>query len=165
MLYVKEKFGLSYAAYHELSMICHQLPCTCQLKALEKEINIGSEKKPCPGGFGVQQSLESRLTVRFKDLLNEKKIQSGETVQVKLTDDGTKICRNLNLINFCFIVLNEGDLAKSPRGHHTIANINSTEKCEDLEIALSDGQRKVQNLTSITFDGINFPIEYFYVAI
>ena len=58
VLYVKEKFGLSDAAYHELSMICHQLPRTCQLKALVKEINTGLEIKPCPGGFGVQQSLK-----------------------------------------------------------------------------------------------------------
>lgn len=37
VLYVKEKFGLSDAAYHELNMICHQLPRTCQLKALAKK--------------------------------------------------------------------------------------------------------------------------------
>ena len=94
-------------------------------------------------------------------MLKEGRIRSGEVVQVKLTGDGTKICRKLNLINFCFTVLNEGDLTKSPRGNHTIAIINSTEKYEDLEIALSDIQSEVQTLTSITFDGMNFPIEYF----
>lgn len=36
VLYVKEKFGLSDSAYHELSMICRQLPRACQLKALAK---------------------------------------------------------------------------------------------------------------------------------
>ena len=90
------------------------------------------------GGFGVQQSLESRLKVRIKVLLKENKIKNGETVQVKLMGDGTKICRKLNLTNFCFTVLNEGDVAKSPRGNHAIAIINSTEKYEDLKIALSD---------------------------
>ena len=44
---------------------------------------------------------------------------------------------------------------------HAITYTNSTEKYEDLEIALSDVRREVQNLTSITFDGMNFPIEYF----
>ena len=115
-------------------MICKELSCACQLK---KALTKKSEIKPCPGGFGVHQSLESRLMVRIKVLLKEDKIKSGETVQVKLTGDGTKICRKLNLINFCS-VLNEGDIAKSPRGNHTIAIINSTEKYEDLKIVLSD---------------------------
>ena len=161
ILYVKEKFGLSDSAYHELSMICSELPRACQLKALAKKMNSSSEIKPCPGGFGVQQSLKSRLIVRIMVLLKENKIKSGETVQVKLTGDGTKICRKLNLINFCFTLLNEGDIAKSPRGNHTIAIINSTEKYEDLKIALSDIRSEVQSLTSIKCDGMDFPIEYF----
>ena len=32
VLYIKEKFGLSDSAYHEMTMICHQLLSTCQLK-------------------------------------------------------------------------------------------------------------------------------------
>ena len=115
-------------------MICHQLPRTCQLKALAKEINSSSEIKPCPGGFGIQQSMKSRLTIRIKALLKEGRIRSGEVIQVKLTGDGTKICRKLNLINFCFTVLNEGDLTKSPRGNHTIAIINSTENMKILKL-------------------------------
>ena len=82
-------------------------------------------------------------------------------MQVKLTGDGTKICRKLNLTNFCFTVLNEGDVAKSPRGNHAIAIINSTEKYEDLKIALSDIRNEVQALTSIKFDSMEFPMEYF----
>jgi len=142
-------------------MLCHQLPPNNQLKTLAKKMNSSYDIKPCPGGYGVQQSLKSRLQVRIKSLLKENKIRRGEVVQVKLTGDGTKICRKLNLINFCFTVLNEGDLAKSARGNHTIAIINATEKYEELEIALRDIRNEVESLTSITIDGVNFPIEYF----
>ena len=69
--------------------------------------------------------------------------------------------RKLNLINFCFTLLNEGDIAKSPWENHTIAIINSTEKYEDLKIALSDIRSEVQSLTSIKCDSMDFPIEYF----
>ena len=58
-------------------------------------------------------------------------------------------------------MLNEGDLAQSPRGNHTIAVINSTEKYKDLEIALSNIRNEVQTLTFINIDGMRFPIEYF----
>jgi len=79
-------------------------------------------------------------------------------VQVKLTGDGTKICRKLNLINFCF---NESDLAKSARGNHAIAIINSSENYDDLKVALTDIRNEVESLTSIIVDGMKFPIEYF----
>jgi len=72
---VKEKFGLFDSSYHELSMICHQLPHTYQLKVLTKEMNSSWDIKSCPGGFGVQQSLKSRLAV-IKALLNENKIKA-----------------------------------------------------------------------------------------
>ena len=36
------------------------------------------------------------------------------------------------------LMLNKGYLTKSPRGNHTIAIINSTEKYKDLEIASSN---------------------------
>ena len=67
------------------------------LKLWIKKINSTSEIKPCPGGFGVQQSLGSRLKVRIKVLLKENKIRNRETVRVKLTGDGDKVCRKLNL--------------------------------------------------------------------
>ena len=105
VLHVKEKFGLSDTAYHELSMICRKLPRSCQLKALAKKMNSSCSIKPCPGKFGVQQWLESRLVTRVKALMNGNKIKGGEVLQVKLTGDGIRVCRKLNLITFALLCL------------------------------------------------------------
>lgn len=48
-LYVKDRFGLSDAAYHELSMVCDKLPCSWKLKHLAKCINSKHQIKPCWG--------------------------------------------------------------------------------------------------------------------
>ena len=56
-----------------------------------------------------------------------------------------------NLINF---TLNEGAVAMSPKGNHTLAIINGTEDYNLLKISLSDLIEKVKDLYT-------FPIEYF----
>ena len=82
VLYVKERFGLSSSAYHELSMVCQELPRSWKLKDLTKEMNSKWDIKPCPGNDGVQQSLESRLRERVNRMLQEGKVKSGDTLQV-----------------------------------------------------------------------------------
>lgn len=82
-------------------------------------------------------------------------------MQVKLSGDGTKVYRKLNVINFAFTLLNEGAVAMSPKGNHTIANINSTESYEVLVTTLSDICDEVKKLTSVEVSGYNFSIEYF----
>ena len=68
ILYVKDHFGLSDSAYHELSMVCQTLPRSWKLKELCNHLNSQWELKPCPGDSGVQQSLSARLTERTKYL-------------------------------------------------------------------------------------------------
>ena len=161
VMYVKERFGLSNSVYHELSMVCHDLPRSWKLKDLSKKLNSKWDIRPCPGNDGVQQSLESRLKERVRNLLQEGKIESGETLKVKLCGDGTKVCQKLNVINFAFTLLNEGEIAMSPKGNHTIAIINSTESYDVLAMTLADIRDEVKRLTSVEVNGHEFSIEYF----
>lgn len=68
---------------------------------------------------------ESRLFARVKALINENKIKGREVLQVKLTGDGTRVCRKL-------ILLNEGDLVKSFREKYTITILKNI---KDLKIS------------------------------
>ena len=163
ILYVKDRFGLSDSAYHELSMICQSLPRSCKLKELCKHLNSQWEIKACPGYNGVQQSLSARLQERTKHLIDNKKIYSGDVLRVKLSGDGTKICQKLNLINFTFTLLNE-DTAMSSKGNHTIAIINGTENYDLLKMSLSDIIKEVEQLTSLTVYDITFQVTYFFCS-
>ena len=142
-------------------MVCQHLPRSWKLKNLAKQLNSKWQITPCPGGNGVQQSLESRLREHVNQLVQERKVSAGDKLQVKLSGDGTKVCRKLNLINFTFTLLNEGDLAKSPKGNHTIAIISAIEGYDTLKTALSDICEEAQRLTSIEVNGMTFPVEYF----
>ena len=61
-LFVKDHFGLSDSAYHELCMICERLPRLCKVKQLSRHLNSQWDIKPCPDNNSIQQSLISRLT-------------------------------------------------------------------------------------------------------
>ena len=37
MLYIKDRFGVSHTAYHEMAKVCKQLPRQCQLQKKIKE--------------------------------------------------------------------------------------------------------------------------------
>ena len=72
-LFVKDRFGLSDSAYHELCMICEQLPWLCRLKELFRHLNSQWDIKLCPDNNGIQQAFTSRVTERVKYLLKQGK--------------------------------------------------------------------------------------------
>lgn len=118
-LYVKDQFSLSDQAYREISQLTPSLPRLYKLKELSKGLNSEFDIVPSPDGFiGVQQSFKSRLLHRLKYL----KLSPEEVIEVKLTGDGTNIAKHLHVVNFAFTILNEGSLASSPVGNHSLAS-------------------------------------------
>ena len=81
--------------------------------------------KLCPNGKGVQQSIRGRLEERLN--VRENKINCRDKIQIKLSGDGTKVLQETQFNKFYFYLLNEGDLAKLPKGNHTIAILNGIE--------------------------------------
>lgn len=72
MLYVKDRFNVSGQAYHEMASLCKQLPRHYRLKQRISELNDEWEIIPTPiGTTGVQQSLQSRLTLCIRRLVSE----------------------------------------------------------------------------------------------
>ncbi len=158
-LYVKDKFSLSDEAYHEISLLTKDIPRLYKIKDLTKDFNSKFDIMPAPEGvIGVQQSLRSRLTVRLRSL---QAMDPGQTLKIKLSGDGTAIARHLNVVNFTFTLLNEGLVARSATGNHTIAILQVPEKYDALSEALSDIAKEASELQSIELDGVSYAIEYF----
>ena len=157
-LYVKDKFNLSDSAYLEISQLSSSLPRLFKIKKLSNALNSEFDIVPSPCGFtGVQQSFKARLTCRLQQL----KLTAGETVQVKLTGDGTYIARSIHVLNFAFTLLNEGSLAQSVFGNHPLSIIQIPENYESLVQALSDIVDEASALQSIEINGNTHSIEYF----
>ena len=166
MLYVKDRYNVSNDAYHEMSRICRSMPRQYCLKQRIAELNKLWNIKPTPNGVvGVQQSLEDRLRVRITHLHKtasaDAKFRTTKTVNVKLSGDGTNIGKRLHIVNFTFTLLEEGRLAYSSDGNHTLAIFKEAEKYEHLRHALQDICIEVESLQMIIVDGQTYKINYY----
>ena len=134
MLYVKEKFGISNQAYHELSMSCKSMPRSWKLREQVKYLNEKWDIRMTPNDKGVQQSIKDRLLIRINALKSSDpdEFQKMTSLKIKLTGDGTFIGKYIHVVNIAFTLLNEGNLAISAEGNHTIAIIRVKEDYDEL---------------------------------
>ena len=90
---IKDKFTISNAAYHELSLTS-DLPNSNQIKTLTQSLNKEFHITSAPNGItGVQQSLVAHVEARLRYLLI--KMPDIHKIRIKLTGDGTQIARGL----------------------------------------------------------------------
>ena len=70
MLYIKDKYNVSGAAYHEMAQLCKSMPRHYKLKDRITELNTLCKIFPMPDGIlGVQQSFEERLQICLQHLV------------------------------------------------------------------------------------------------
>ena len=148
LLYVKEKHGISNAAYHELSMVCTSLPRSWKVKDKAKSLNKKwAVTSTSEGTVGVQQPLEQQLCQRVERLLQtsstDEPFRSAHLLHVKLTGDGTNIGRGLHVVNFGFTVLEEGSVVKAASGNHTLCILREPEQYDKLALGLQDIHKEV----------------------
>ena len=61
-LYIKERYRISNATYHEFSMVNPSLPSSSSIVKEAKKLDKKSSIHPTPGrGLGVQRSVRKRL--------------------------------------------------------------------------------------------------------
>ena len=154
VLYTKERFGISDAAYHELSMVTPQLPRSWKLKQQSKSLNKQWDVSPTPDcTTGVQQSLRSRLVERVQHILlssGDKSFENNKLLRVKLSGDGTYL-GSLHVVTFGFSLIDEGCVAKSATGYHVLCILKETESYESISIGLRD---VIEEVSMISRDGI-----------
>ena len=151
LLYAKEKFGISDAAYHELSMIFRDLPRSSQIKGKVKDLNERWQIKPTPNGtIGVQQPLKPLLSQKIEHCISsspeEAPFHVSKTIRVKLTGDGTNIGSKLHVVNFCFSILDESNAAMSAYGNYPLCILKEPESYEQLKLRLHDICVDVQDI-------------------
>ena len=128
--------------------------------SVETENNRTYHIKPTPNGIcGVQQSLRDRLHVRIARL--HQMTKPNEKFRVKLSGDGTNIGKRLHVVNFTFTLLEEGAHTCPYEGNRILAIFKEAEKYEHLILALDDLRSEVEQLDTITVDGISYEIKYF----
>ena len=83
------------------------------------------------------------------------------TIKVKLSGDGTCIGKRLNVVNFTYTILNEGNIAMTESGNYVLAIIKTKENYDSIRMSLGDLKDEMENLKEITVNDKNYKIEYF----
>ena len=163
-LYVKDKFGVSFEAFHELSMLS-DLPSSSQVRKLTTSLNSQFNIKNTPNNItGVQQSIKERIEHRIKYLIQQNSLVGKptlSTIRIKLTGDGTQIGRGLKVVNIAFTVIDEGERANSVLENYTIAILKVEENYEQLVAGLQDIISDAKDCNAIVIDGQQYNIKYY----
>ena len=161
ILYIKERFGISMQAMHELSMRNKYMPSSYQLLKMVQDMNKKWRITPTPGGNGVQQSIKERVISRVAKLAESVDIKDIPALKIKLTGDGTYIGKRLHVVNIAFTIINEGKKAYSVEGNYPIAILKVKEEYENLRNELRDIREEIENTKFITFRGVQCDIEWY----
>ena len=163
-LYVKDKYCVSNAAFHELSMRSN-FPNSSEVKKLTQALNSTFEIRSTPNGvIGVLQSLK-RYVIACLTHLIEKNSADGmeipDTFRIKLTGDGTQIAQGLSVVNIAFTILEEGQLACSSACNHTIAILKVNEDYDLLAAGLEDIIKEAEDMEVLAINERVFKIQFF----
>ena len=166
MVYVKDRFSVSGSAYHEMARVCKKMPRHYKLKQKIAELNTMWDIKPTPNGvLGVQQSLEPQLRKRVKSLCentpSDAPFKTNGKLRVKLSGDSTNMGKRIQVENFTYTLLDEGERAYGYEACHPLAIFRAPEKYDTLKLALQDIIEEVSALKTLMIDGKKYAIEYF----
>ena len=160
LLYIKERFNISDLAWHELSVKLKEMPNLFSLKKRTEALNGKWNIAETPGEHeGVQIKFADSLKAQVERL--QKEGFNDTTIKVKLSGDGTCIGKRLNVVNFTYTILNEGNIAMTESGNYVLAIIKTKENYDSIRVSLGDLKDEMENLKEITVNDKNYKIEYF----
>ena len=162
LLYVKDKFNISNTAWQELSIISGGLPSAYSLKKRIDSLNKHWQISSTPGdSVGVQVKIEDGLKDQAKRLLEENKIEPNETLQIKLSGDGTRIGKRLQLFNFTYSIINEGKCAATEKGNYILAIVRTKDDYRGIRDSLKDIIQEVASLSYVIVADNTLNLEFF----
>lgn len=108
LLYILDGFNISQDAYRELSALFQNI-LRCHNIVEKKNLNQGYQIVNTPDGLGVQKSPKQRL----KDVLSELLLENNNMIpennlKIKISGDGTRVGKRIQILNVPFNIVNEG---------------------------------------------------------
>ena len=162
LLYIKDKFNISNKAWHELASVSKGLPTTYNLRQRFEHLNKSWNIYPTPNSTeGVQVKLRDVLEEQVRRLIKSRQIVDGETINIKISGDGTNVGKRLQLLNVTFSIINEGSIAASEKGNYVLLIAKTKDDYKGIKNCMRDLHLEMKNLNSVTVDGLLFPVTLF----
>lgn len=138
-IYIKDKFNISNEALHELAMKCQDMPTKYKITKVINELNSNWNLTATPGeAEGIQISFYESLKEQITRLQKNGTLNTDATIKVKISGEGTNICKRLKLQNITYTILNEKDTAMNEKGNYVLAIIKTTERYDNIYESLAD---------------------------
>ena len=156
VLYLLDKFCASDELYHELTMVCDELPKSYLIKQKSSQLKKICTIEHVPGHYpGAQISFSEVLKDHIRELLqNDPSFDLNEPVKVKISGDWVTMSRSPNLI-LSFCILQTGEKIMSSRGNRTIAIVNGPEKYDTLEHSFSSAINEINSVLEVGLIEVN----------
>jgi hypothetical protein len=141
ILFLLDIFCVGDYFYHELTMMCGDLPRSYLVKQKRDQLNKLCHITSNPGEEeGAQVSFKDLLTQRIREHVTTHPtvMSNNEPVQVKISGDGARMTRNSNFISLSFALLQDTDDVMAAKGNHTIGVVNGKEDYETLKRCFRD---------------------------
>lgn len=165
ILFYMDKFCSGDAYYHELTMMCGDLPKSYLIKECRDSLNSMYAIERTPGKEpGVQVNFESELRRRAQELLEKSQPSTCSKLSVKVAGDGASMSRKSNFLIISFSLLNDEKSALSSKALHPLAVIKATESYQVLLISLKEvlgSINSVLNRGHISVGDKELPVEIF----
>ena len=164
VLYLLDKFCASDELYHELTMICDDLPKSYLITQKRNQLNNICSIEPVPGQYpGAQISFTETLKSHVRELLQtDPSHDMTKTIKVKISGDGAKMSRSTNFMILSFCLLQTGEKVMSSKANRTIAIVNGPEKYETMKQSFSSAINEINTVLETGFievDGKEIKIE------
>ena len=127
-----------------------------RLKSLNKQWVV----YPTPGcADGVRIEFKESLLMQVEHHLRNRLI-TGNILKIKLTGDGTRIGKHLQLLNTSYCI-NDGEIAATEKGNYILAIIKTKDNYEGIKDSFKDLKEKMTTLKTIAYAGASFKLEFF----
>ena len=160
VLYIKDHFGISHAAYHELAIVCKNLPRKHQLQSTINQLNSSYYINTIPGDMiGFQQSICHMLDMVLKRH-DAEELTIPEKIRIRLSGDGTWLRKRIHVVSFSFTLPDFPDAA-SAHGNNLIAIFRGSESYDQVKQSIRDIVEEAKMLQTLTFLGRTLLLEYY----
>jgi len=105
-------------------------------------------------------SLKESLTGQISRMQRGNDLNNTDTLKIKVSGDGTRIGKRLQLLNVSYTIINEGTVAASLQANHIIAIVKAKDDYANIRDSLIDLKEELKNLSEISVNGANYKIEY-----
>ena len=160
IIYVTDKFNVSTRTYRELTHQCAALPKEHVLQKRKSELNSGCTINEIGNRQGVWQSFKECLVNRLSNSdQSNQDILSKNTIQIKISGDGTKFGKRIHIVNITFCII--GESCSGADGQYLLAILKVPEKYESMKSALSELISEICETKSVVVADTEYTPELF----